>query len=53
MKTGEVKKGQISQSGIMRCAAGLLCLGKTDYADVERSGKTVFSGRRLIWRKSL
>lgn len=35
MRTGEVKKGQISQSGIMRCAAGLLCLGKTDYADVE------------------
>ena len=35
MKTGEVKKGQISQSGIMRCAAGLLCLGKTDYADIE------------------
>jgi len=35
MKTGEVKKGQISQSSILRCAAGLLCLGKTDYADVE------------------
>ena len=35
MKTGEVKKGKVSQSGIMRCAAGLLCLGKTDYADVE------------------
>ena len=35
MVMGKVKKGQISHSGILRSAAGLLCLGKTDFTDIE------------------
>lgn len=35
MKMGTVKKGQTSHSGILKTAAGLLALGRSDFADIE------------------
>ena len=41
----KVKKGQISHSGILRSAAGLLCLGKTDFTDIETRREDVLFQR--------
>jgi len=47
MVMGKVKKGQISHSGILRSAAGLLCLGKTDFTDIETCREDVLFRRAL------
>jgi hypothetical protein len=35
MKMGKIKKGWTSHSGILKSAAGLLVLGRSDFADIE------------------
>jgi hypothetical protein len=52
MAMGKVKKGQISHSGILRSAAGLLCLGKTDFTDIETRREDVLFRRALALPKA-
>lgn len=47
MVMDKVKKGQISHSGILRSVAGLFCLGKTDFTDIEAQREDV------LFRQSL
>lgn len=47
VQSGKVKKGQISHSGILRSAVGLLCLGKTDFTDIETRREDVLFRQAL------